>query len=174
MDCMECGNAKMATGMVSFEAEVKGERVFVDGIEGLKCPICGYQTVDGKQMPEFMRLAADVYRQRHSLLTSTEIREIRRILGMSQAQFSASLNVGIASIKRWEMGQVQDKAMDRLLRLHVEEEARLQSLEADKDSWLQEFEVAFDAEPQTFSTTPAIRIDKSAVFIVYSDEKIAA
>lgn len=36
---------------------------------------------------------------------------------MSQRDFAAFLGVGVASVKRWEVGLIQDEAMDRLIRL---------------------------------------------------------
>ena len=35
---------------------------------------------------------------------------------MNQDEFARHLEVGVASVKRWEFGQVQDKAMDLLIR----------------------------------------------------------
>lgn len=77
--------------------------------EGLKCPICGYETIEGARMAEFRRLVADEYRKEHGLLTSTQIRSLRKSLGMNQEEFAGHLGVGIASVKRWEMGKIQDR-----------------------------------------------------------------
>jgi transcriptional regulator with XRE-family HTH domain len=53
-----------------------------------------------------------------------EIRDLRTKLGMTQRQFAAFLPVGIASVKRWELGEIQDPAMNRLMVLAVAEEER--------------------------------------------------
>ena len=55
-----------------------------------------------------------------------EIRARRMQLGMSQTQFGEYLGTGPASVKRWELGQVQDKAMDELIRLKTDPEAARQ------------------------------------------------
>ena len=60
---------------------------------------------------------ADWYRQKEALLTSVEIRHARERLKLSQQAFADYLGVGVASVKRWEWGNVQDRSMDRLLRL---------------------------------------------------------
>ena len=104
----------MVRAKLLFNAEVKGEAVPVL-FDGWRCP-CGYETVDGADMPSFMREAADVYRRNHDLLTSLELREARQARGMNQNEFADFLGVGSASVKRWEMGQVQDRAMDNLIR----------------------------------------------------------
>jgi hypothetical protein len=42
--------------------------------------------------------------------------------------FSDYLGVGNASVQRWEAGQVQDKAMDGLIRLKTDPEAARRNL----------------------------------------------
>jgi DNA-binding transcriptional regulator YiaG len=39
---------------------------------------------------------------------------------MSQRQFASYLGVGVASIKRWELGQIQDEAMNNLMVLKTD------------------------------------------------------
>jgi DNA-binding transcriptional regulator YiaG len=75
-----------------------------------------------------MRLVADVYRTKHGLLNSNEIRRWRLRLGMSQAAFADYIGVGIASLKRWEMGRIQDASSDELIRLRTDEKAAFQNL----------------------------------------------
>jgi hypothetical protein len=36
---------------------------------------------------------------------------------MSQEEFAAYLSVGVASVKRWELGKVQEKSTDDLIRI---------------------------------------------------------
>jgi len=94
--------------------EVRGEHYSIS-TSGLICPNCGFVTIEGAQMPEFRRLLADEYRKNHGLLTSTEIRGIRDRLGMSQEAFAKHVGVGVASIKRWEWGKIQDAHHNDLL-----------------------------------------------------------
>ena len=68
-------------------------------------------------MPEYGRLLADKYRAAHGLLTSEEIRERRERMGLSQQNFADYLKRGVASVKRWEMGKIQDPAND----VHIRE-----------------------------------------------------
>jgi DNA-binding transcriptional regulator YiaG len=67
----------------------------------------------------FTRLISDEYRRAHGFLTSGEIRS-RAWLGMTQQRFSEYLGTGVASVKRWELGQIQDRAMDELMRLKTD------------------------------------------------------
>jgi putative zinc finger/helix-turn-helix YgiT family protein len=100
--------------------EVKGESVLVPNVKVLVCPSCEYWTIQGNQMQEYMRGAADAYRKSHEFLTSDEIRVRRERLDYSQQEFAGYLGVGVASIKRWELGQVQDRAMDKLIRVSTD------------------------------------------------------
>jgi len=70
--------------------------------------------MEGEDMPEYMRKIADAYRRDHGLHTSDEIRAIRGKL--TQQRFADALGVGVASVKRWELGLVQDRGNDRLIR----------------------------------------------------------
>jgi len=96
--------------------ELKGVELRVR-TPGVRCGRCAYQAVRADQMADYGRAVADAYRHRQGLLTSGEIRTARRRLNMSQQGFADYLGVGIASVKRWEWGQVQEKSMDKLMRL---------------------------------------------------------
>lgn len=115
MECIECGNHKLRSRQIELPGTVRGER-FTVRMRGLECSGCGYKTIDGQSMPEYGRLLADQYRAAHGLLTSEEIKARRSGLGLSQAGFACLLGLGIASIKRWEMGKIQDERNDALIR----------------------------------------------------------
>ncbi len=125
MKCLDCGTGKPVNRVADVEGEVRGER-FTVASKALVCDRCGYQAMEGEDVQEFMRALGDAYRRAHRLLTSAEIRSRRGALGMSQSEFSVYLGVGVASIKRWELGAIQDVAIDRYLRLKTDpEEAQL-------------------------------------------------
>ena len=127
MTCIQCGNAQLKRQRARVKGEIKGER-FLVSMPALVCASCGCTTVDGTDMPEYMRRLGDAYRARHGLLTSGEIRQRRQQLGMSQADFAEYLRVGVASLKRWEMGKVQDESSDELMRLRTDEGAARRNL----------------------------------------------
>jgi putative zinc finger/helix-turn-helix YgiT family protein len=102
-----------------FSGEFRGETVTVLA-PALFCSECGYKTVRGDEFEKFQALVADAYRCKKGLLTASEIRARRRALGMSQQEFAAYIKVGIASVKRWELGQVQDRALDELIRIKTD------------------------------------------------------
>ena len=100
--------------------------------EFFKCPECGLKAQTIPQKARIQELVADKYREEEGLLTSNQIRECRSKLGLTQAELAEKVGVGIASIKRWENGVVQNRSMDQLLRKRL-------------------FEFSFDSEETNFS-----------------------
>ena len=102
------------------EGTRRGES-FIIRSEALVCPKCGFKTVPREKAADFSLRVANAYRKAHGLLTSLEIKDLRSRLQMSQKQFADFLQVGVASVKRWEVGEIQDAAMNRLMILAVAE-----------------------------------------------------
>ena len=119
MKCFSCGKSAFQRKIVTLTGERNGES-FTVTTEGMECPKCGFATVDNEQSAMLTVRISDAYKAKHGLLTSSQIREYRRILGMSQQQFADYLHIGVASVKRWELGMIQDAAMDELIRLKVD------------------------------------------------------
>jgi len=84
------------------------------------CRDCDFQFLGVGQLDEMRRRTADAYRKKHNLLTSIEIVSRRKALGETQEEFAKRLNVGVASVKRWETWLVQDKRSDELIREKTE------------------------------------------------------
>jgi putative zinc finger/helix-turn-helix YgiT family protein len=136
MICFECGRNNLEPSWVSLTSSRNNESFTVE-LNGFKCQDCGFQTVDSSQSAELTRLVSDAYRVSHGLLTGEEIKARRKQLGMSQEEFADYLGVGGASIKRWESGKIQEKAMDELLRLKTDPEAARRNLQ-DVESQVQD------------------------------------
>lgn len=116
MRCLDCHNEQFITKKVRFTPEVKDEVIAVIA-ECSACTQCGSARMNDQQLDAFRRATADAYRSKHGLLTSAEIVKYRKMLGMSQVAFAAYLNVGEASIKRWETCFIQDVGQDEHIRL---------------------------------------------------------
>lgn len=116
MKCVACNGARFDRKRVRFPVEIKGETVDVLS-EAFVCEKCGESQMDTEQMNDFRRNSADTYRKKHGLLTSSEIIKFREDLKMSQTQFAQYLNVGEASIKRWETYYIQDESQNDHIRL---------------------------------------------------------
>lgn len=120
MKCVECKSEKFKEEKARFHPTIKDEQVDVV-VEAMVCVKCGHSMMNDVQMDELRRAAADVYRVKHGLLTSKDIRGYRERLEMSQREFAKYLGVGEASIKRWETAFIQDDSQDALIRLKCDE-----------------------------------------------------
>ena len=110
----------MRTCRTVIMSEVRGEKLEVEA-EAEVCDRCGIQVLTDAQVDPYTVASADAYRVRHGLLISAEIRDVRHRLGnMSQRAFAKYLGVGEASVKRWELGLVQDESNDRLIRMKTD------------------------------------------------------
>jgi len=85
-------------------------------VEQYVCPECGIKAGTVKQTAEVQKAMADAYRKTVGLLTGNEIVEGRKKLNLTQDALAKRMNVGIASIKRWEGIAIQSKSMDTALR----------------------------------------------------------
>ena len=102
--------------------EIRGEHITVR-CECTVCNRCGFQVLSDEQSNFYTIVSADAFRKRHGLLTSRQLKDTRQRLGMSQKGFAAYLRVGVASVKRWELGLIQDEALDQLIRLRTDLDA---------------------------------------------------
>lgn len=84
--------------------------------EHFVCERCGLEADDVSLATVNQKRISDAYRSAEGLLTGAEIVEGRKKRGWSQEELARSMNVGIASVKRWETGQIQTRAMDDTLR----------------------------------------------------------
>jgi len=109
----------MTSKLAEMVADVRGEQIPVK-TTAMVCSRCGFQALTEEQSDAYTIASADAYRRKHGLLTSQELKALRARVGMSQQSFAKFLKVGVASIKRWEAGLIQDEAMDELIRLKTD------------------------------------------------------
>jgi putative zinc finger/helix-turn-helix YgiT family protein len=95
---------------------VRGEFIEVES-SVLYCEKCGNQIFNEEIDERNLQKAYASYRCKHDLLSSQQIKEIRRKYGLSQRSLSRLLGWGDITINRYENGAIQDKAHDNLLRL---------------------------------------------------------
>lgn len=116
-DEMDCPNehGQMHLRRAAKELPFRGKRVkFL--AQHYVCPVCGIEADDLGLAAANQKALSERYRVAVKLLTGEQIVEGRKKLGWTQEDLARAANVGIASIKRWETGQIQTKAMDDILR----------------------------------------------------------
>ena len=95
--------------------------------------------VSGKMMDKNLLEAKDIYRKEKGLLTSNEIKQIRKKYGLTQAEFSFLLGLGEITITRYEKKLIQDETYDKIMRLVYEDAfLALDYLKENKDKFKNE------------------------------------
>jgi putative zinc finger/helix-turn-helix YgiT family protein len=94
-------------------------------------PQCGnFQAISFDD--EADRQISAAVRREARVLTPEEIPGGREKLGLTQKQFANLLGVGEATVSRWETGaQIQQRAMDRFLRVCLASPAAVELLRSD-------------------------------------------
>ena len=111
--CMEEHDVK--TVLVAEHAEFKGVNVEYEA-EYQYCDAADELYMNEQQMQDNDKRLKDAFREHEGLLTSSEIRSIRALYGISQSDLCILLGWGGKTITRYEGHQVQDKAHDSILR----------------------------------------------------------
>ena len=115
-DCPECGGP-VARMEGSLDAHV-GRRTVAVPAQYDRCSECGEIYLAPGQMNEVLKRASDLIRLEEGLLSSDEIKVIRRQLGVTQTQLEQLIGAGPKTVVRWEKGTVfQNGATDTLLRV---------------------------------------------------------
>ena len=115
MDCPS-GHGKLVLRKAKQRMTFRGVKIIVP-IEQYRCTVCGAEAGTVNQTARIQKTIADAYRKAVNLLTGDEIVEKRKRLGLTQETLAKRMNVGIASVKRWEGGTIQSKSMDHALRI---------------------------------------------------------
>ena len=117
--CGRCGERAVVPAIVSYTTQIEHDgrsySVTVPALEIPRCSKCGAMVRDD---PSNRRIS-DALRQQLGLLTPEQIRKNRETLGLTQRQLANRLGIADATLSRWETGaQIQQRSMDRLLRLY--------------------------------------------------------
>lgn len=118
MKCIKCGTTMLAPAPQQLEGEVRGVRVGVT-VVAPSCGECGHVAMIGRVIRDYHRATADAYRVTQGLLTTNDLERLRASLGMNRVQFAEFVFIGIATLKRWLRGEIQNAALDKLVRLRT-------------------------------------------------------
>ena len=115
--CFEC-NEYVDYSCYEEEAfeTIKGKKVCFTMIR-CKCSKCGGLVSVRAIDIENQNRISDAYKLEAGLLTSFQIREARKRLGLSAEQLAIELKMGRKNIARYETGSFQTRQIDQALRL---------------------------------------------------------
>lgn len=130
--CGKCGQKAIALAKVPYATSIEHDgrtyRVEIPDLTVPQCADCQAISLDD----EADRQISAAFRRQARLLPPEEIREGREKLGLTQKQFATLLGIGEATVSRWETGaQIQQRAMDRFLRLCFASPAAVELLRSD-------------------------------------------
>jgi putative zinc finger/helix-turn-helix YgiT family protein len=130
--CGKCGEQRMHLATVPYATTIEHDgRAYRVEIPALTVPQCGNCQAISIDHDADQQISA-AFRRQAGLLAPEEIRQGRDKLGLTQKQFANLLGVGEATISRWETGaQIQQRAMDRFLRVCLASPAALELLRND-------------------------------------------
>lgn len=120
MKCPECGNEMTTRIENNFRYTASGlSNVVLAGIEVRSCS-CGEEEVVIPRIDNLHRAIATAIVSKHSRLAPEEVRFLRKVLGLSGADFAARMGVDPSTVSRWENGHdTIGRQADGLLRLMV-------------------------------------------------------
>jgi len=133
--CGKCRLKTMALVTIQYSIQIDHDgrkyNVVLPSLTVPKCSNCGDLSIDG----EAERQIDTAFRQQASLLTAEQIRQRREALGLTQKAIANCLGIGEATWSRWETGaQIQQRAMNTLVRAYFELPALRNYLESSQDT----------------------------------------
>lgn len=119
--CGTCRQRGLVPAVIDYQVELTHDgRAYLINLPGLnvfRCEQCAAIVLDD----EADKKISDALHAAAGLLPAEEIRRGREKLGLTQKQLAHYLQVGEATLSRWETGgQIQQRAMDRLLRIYFQ------------------------------------------------------
>jgi len=131
--CGHCRQRAVRPAVVSYTCEAdhdgRAYTVTVPELNVPRCGNCGELVLDSAAN----RQITESFRQQLGLLTPEQIRRNRESLGLTQRELAGLLGIAEATLSRWETGgQIQQRALDRLLRLYFSSASVRKAL-ADSD-----------------------------------------
>lgn len=96
---------------------VRGEEIILDNVPVAVCPLCGQDIGNTRIDGPTIDRAYDVYRARHNMLFTKDIKAIRARYGMSLREFSRYLGFGEQTYASYENGSLPDELHDRMIRI---------------------------------------------------------
>ncbi|MBI5234996.1 MAG: type II toxin-antitoxin system MqsA family antitoxin [Deltaproteobacteria bacterium] len=115
--CPVCGQGPVEEKVVNEPFKYKGREYVIPDYHIFACGVCKEELVSHESLKTSEKTLTDFRRKIDGLLTSDEIKAIRKRLGKTQKKLAEMLDVGEKTFARYENGQVtQSKIMDLFLR----------------------------------------------------------
>ena len=119
--CNDCGQPATTERHAVRRYAIGGlPHVELHGVEVTHCPACGQEEIAIPRLGQLHRVLAEALVTQRRMLAPTEIRFLRKHIGLSTSDFAQRMGVTRETMSRWETGaQSMGPGADRLLRLLV-------------------------------------------------------
>lgn len=119
--CGTCRERAVVPAVIDYQAEVGHDgrtyTIILPALNVLRCSRCDSIVLDD----DADQKVTDALRRAAGLLSPEEIRRGRESLGLTQKQLAQKLQIGEATLSRWETGgQIQQRSLDRLMRIYFQ------------------------------------------------------
>lgn len=120
--CPVCGTEKETEVIEKEEiSNIRGDEIRT--VSKIRvCSECREELFDELLDEENIKRAYDAYRKKNDILSPEDIKSIRELYGLSQKAFAKILNIGEASIARYETGALPEKSLSNMIMLLKEPE----------------------------------------------------
>jgi len=116
--CPVCGAGELKEKTIDERFTYKGREMTVPNYVIYECGTCEEALVEPATAKRAEKILKDFSRQIDGLLSSADIKRIRKKLAFTQEQMAEVCGGGLKGFARYESGQViQSKGMDNLLRI---------------------------------------------------------
>lgn len=121
MKCDECGGPLTVERNAVRRYEIGGlPHIELHGVEVTTCNKCGQESISIPRIGQLHKVLAAGILKLHRKLAPTEVRFLRKYIGLSGNDFAQQMGVTRETISRWESGNMSISALaDRLVRLLV-------------------------------------------------------
>ena len=107
MICTNCFEAEYATAKTELKVTVNGDSHTLSNLDCETCPACGEITFTHVQSLEIDKKRIALEFGLKPLLTSAQLKTLRRVLNMKLDEICNLLHIGRNSYGRWERGEVE-------------------------------------------------------------------
>jgi putative zinc finger/helix-turn-helix YgiT family protein len=116
--CGVCGAREVRLTSDPLPMEYREGTFAVEGFEYERCDACGEGFIDAAQMDEIQHAGVESARVGLGRLSSSDIRDMRFSLGITQAVMEGQLGVSAGTVGRWERGEeLQTRLADNFMRV---------------------------------------------------------
>ena len=117
-ECGICGARAVRLSSAPLQREFREGTFAVEGFEYERCDACGEGFIDAAQIDPIQRAGVEAARAGLGRLSSSDIREMRLAIGITQTVLESQLGVSAGTVGRWERGgELQTRIADNFMRL---------------------------------------------------------